>query len=101
MEVENAWLVEGRGSRVSPQALAEPEAQIGCQVAAEPDACPNTGTCLPDTKPGSGSPLKLSPSQRKWATNTQVPPNATPNFLHRAITPGGKKKKNHLKKTRC
>lgn len=36
-EVESARLVESRGSPVSPQTPAEPEAQMGYQVTTEPE----------------------------------------------------------------
>ena len=69
------WRVPGWWrAGVSPQTPAEPEARMRRQVTTEPECLCRHCTCSPDAGPGSGSHSKLSPSQRKWATSTRIPP---------------------------
>ena len=66
-EVESAWLVESRGEPPDPGRARGPNGPPGDHRARVPQSSPDAG-------PGSGSRSKLSPSQRKWATGTRIPP---------------------------
>lgn len=73
-EVENARLVEGRGSRVSPQALAEPEVRIGCQVITEPECLSRRWDLLARHQAGQWVPFEtVSKSEKTGHKHTDPP----------------------------